>query len=394
MLKTNIKEALRSLASSKQRTVLALLGIVIGIGSVIALVSTGTIVQRETMKQFLEMGTDVLSVQKEWRRGSGSEDTGFRFEDVLALGYEVPGIEGVAPHATVHGVLRVEGERINVPAIGVTYSFQEINKLRLAEGRFISDLDYLMYQMVLSGSQAARLREYAGPDLVGKNIFFEDRLFTIVGELKPAAFSPMRPFESSEGVMIPISTALRMTENTQIRNIQVVKSQHLSHNQAEQLIVDYFQNLPRAEQVSARSAEQIIEHMEKQMQMFTLLLGAIGSISLIVGGVGVMNVMLVSVAERKKEIGIRRALGAQKKDIQGQFLMESVILSLLGGFLGIIIGVGVSYAISWFSGWDFAIIYEAVFIGVGVSAAVGIFFGFYPARQAANLVPIQALRSD
>jgi putative ABC transport system permease protein len=134
--------------------------------------------------------------------------------------------------------------------------------------------------------------------------------------------------------------------------------------------------------------------MEKQMQLFTLLLGAIGSISLVVGGVGVMNVMLVSVTERKKEIGIRRALGAKRSDIQNQFLVEAMILSMLGGAIGIVIGIGVSYVLSIVNNWEYMISYMAILLGVGVSSSVGIFFGYYPAYQAARLDPITALRSD
>ena len=146
--------------------------------------------------------------------------------------------------------------------------------------------------------------------------------------------------------------------------------------------------------VRIRSAEEIIAQMQKQMRLFTILLGAIGSISLIVGGVGVMNVMLVSVAERKKEIGIRRALGAQRSDIQLQFIVESILLCMVGGLLGIGLGIGASYGISIFSKWSFSLSYDAILLGVIVSAAVGIFFGFYPARQASRLNPIDALRSE
>ena len=134
--------------------------------------------------------------------------------------------------------------------------------------------------------------------------------------------------------------------------------------------------------------------MKKQMQMFTLLLGAIGSISLIVGGVGVMNVMLVSVSERKKEIGIRRAIGARQSDIQTQFLIESLVLCFVGGILGISVGIGASWVIAHVSHWQFIFSMVSVFLGVGVSVGVGIFFGFYPARQAARLSPIEALRAE
>lgn len=394
-IKTNIIEALRSLTSSKQRTFLALLGIVIGIGSVIALISTGTIVQNESMKQFLEMGTDVLRIQEARQRGrTATREEGFRIQEVSALPFETAEVIDVAPIVSFAGQLRLQENRLHAIGLGVSESFLSINKLRTVQGRFISDLDHLMYQAVISGGLASRLRREGFHDLVGMSVYIEDRLFTIVGELHPAPIGGMRPYEASEGLMIPISTATRMNHQNIIRTVLAVKGPGVSHVHAEEAIRGYFQGLPRPVSVMVVSAEQMIEHMEKQMRMFTLLLGAIGGISLIVGGVGVMNVMLVSVAERRKEIGIRRALGAQKRDIQSQFLMESIILSLLGGLLGIIIGVGVSYGISHFSGWQFEIIYEAVFIGVGVSAAVGVFFGYYPARQAANLVPIQALRSE
>ncbi|MFP4084810.1 MAG: ABC transporter permease [Desulfonatronovibrio sp.] len=396
LIKANIKEALRSLASSKQRTALALLGIVIGIGSVIALVSIGSLAQRETMRQFLEMGTDVISIQEEEKRESRSsgQSSGLKLDDVLEMPQNLPFIRSVAPYASAFGELRKQGQRKSVPALGVTGSFLEINSLDLAQGRFISDLDTLMPFAVLGGNLARMLAQQGIVIAVGDNVYFENRKLTVVGILHPSPMGSMRPYESTEGLMLPISTVQRMSPQNIIRTVMARVDPEISSAAAAEEIKNYFSSLPRSRDVRITSPEQIIEHMEKQSRMFTLLLGAIGSISLVVGGVGVMNVMLVSVSERKKEIGIRRALGAKKKDIQSQFLMESVILSLLGGLLGILIGVGVSYGIARFSGWEFAVVYGAVFVGVGVSVGIGIFFGYYPARQAANLIPIQALRSD
>ena len=394
MFTTNINEALRSLISSKQRTILALLGIVIGIGSVIALVSTGTIAQNETMKQFLEMGTDVLRIEQDHYRGRTEQNQGFRLDQAMGLPLEVDTITEVAPFVSMSSQVRIHDQRLSVVGAGVTNSFLSINQFKLAEGRFISDLDYLMYQAVISGGLAEKLRAQGLYDLVGSDVYIQNRKFTIVGELQPASAGVMRSYEGIEGILIPISTAIRMNPQNTIRSLMAAKQPGIAHDQVEVAVADYFQGFPRPTKVMVRSAEQIIEQMEKQMRLFTLLLGSIGSISLVVGGVGVMNVMLVSVSERKKEIGIRRALGARKKDIQSQFLMESIVLSLIGGLLGIGIGVGVSYGISRFSGWEFQIIYQAMLVGVGVSGAVGIFFGYYPARQAANLIPIQALRSD
>lgn len=147
-------------------------------------------------------------------------------------------------------------------------------------------------------------------------------------------------------------------------------------------------------EMDIRTAEELIAQMQKQMQLFTLLLGTIGSISLIVGGIGVMNVMLVSVTERTKEIGIRRALGAREGDIMFQFLVESVFLCIVGGLMGIAIGVGSSWIISYYAKWQFEVFYPSIGLGVAVAVAVGVFFGIYPARQAARLSPILALRSD
>ena len=395
MLKANLREASRSLIAAKQRSILALLGIVIGIGSVIALVSTGALAQRETLRQFMEMGTDIISIQLEQARGDRSgAPTGFSLEEALALPERLATIHSVAPYASAFGELRREGQRVSIPLLGVTESFYDMNKLELAQGRFISDLDVLMSHAVLGGNLANRLQGQGMILDVGEHVYFDNRKLTVAGILRPAAMGAMRPYEASEGLMLPISTVLRISPQNTIRTIMARLEPGVTASQAIAEAQAYFAGQPRPKQIRVTSPEQIIEHMERQSRMFTLLLGAIGSISLVVGGVGVMNVMLVSVSERRREIGIRRALGAQKRDIQWQFLIESVLLSLVGGVLGILIGVGASYGIAHYSEWQFELVHGALLLGVGVSAAVGIFFGYYPARQAAALNPIQALRAE
>ncbi|SDB28324.1 putative ABC transport system permease protein [Desulfonatronum thiosulfatophilum] len=395
MLKANLREASRSLIAAKQRSILALLGIVIGIGSVIALVSTGALAQRETLRQFMEMGTDIISIQMEQGRGDRSgEPTGFSLEEALALPERLTTIRTVAPYASAFGELRREGQRVSIPLLGVTESFVDLNKLELDQGRFISDLDVLMSHAVLGGNLAQRLMGQGIAVDVGEHLYFDNRKLTVAGILHPAAMGAMRPYEASEGLMLPITTVLRISPQNAIRTVMARLEPGVTASQATAEVQAYFAGLARPKQIRVTSPEQIIEHMERQSRMFTLLLGAIGSISLVVGGVGVMNVMLVSVSERRREIGIRRALGAQKRDIQWQFLIESVLLSLVGGILGILIGVGASYGIAHYSGWQFELVHGALLLGVGVSAAVGIFFGYYPARQAAALNPIQALRAE
>ena len=395
ILSANIKEAVLSLWGAKQRSILALLGILVGIGSVIAMVSVGIIVQNEALRQFREMGTDILSVSKgteenETRRG----ETSISLDTAQAIPEFCSQIETVAPYTSTFGMLKYKGEKSDTPALGVTGSFMDINKLKLIEGRFISDLDHFMYFCVAGSGVQQKLHKLGVQDIVGTKILYKDKQFTIVGTVAYAPPTNMRPYEISEGIMIPFSTSRRLGEKEGIRSILARMVPGGDHIIAGQEIQRYFKAKADGMTVRVQSAEELIAQMQKQMQMFTLLLGVIGSISLIVGGVGVMNVMLVSVTERRKEIGIRRALGAKQKDIQGQFLVESMILCLAGGALGVGLGIGGSFTIAHFSKWQFFISQSAVLMGVVVSAVVGLFFGFYPARQAAKMNPIDALRAE
>ncbi len=396
ILKANISEATRSLIGAKQRTLLALIGIFVGIGSVIAMISIGTIVQEEALRQFKEMGTDILSINKGYGgQGDSQRKSGtITLEIAEKIPIYCPEIIAVAPYTSTYGTFKYEGKKWQGPAMGVTGTFIDLNKLRMKKGRFISDLDEQTYFCVIGNKVEEKLRSFGITTMIGTEMFFQNKLFTIIGVIENTPVGGMRPYEINEGIMIPITLVRRFEQGGEIQNIIARMSPEGGHVTASRQITDYFQKAVKGLAVRVRSAEEIINQMQKQMQLFTLLLGAIGSISLIVGGVGVMNVMLVSVAERRKEIGIRRALGAQRGDIQIQFIIESILLCMVGGLLGIGLGIGASYGISIFSKWHFAVSYDAILLGVVVSAVVGIFFGFYPARQAARLNPIEALRSE
>ena len=391
MLAENLKEALHSLLGAKQRTLLALLGIVIGIGSVIAMVSVGTIVQNEALRQFQEMGTDILTIRQAYSGSGGSQ--GFDLQQAMSLPQKTESVSMVTVQASVYEQLKYRTTRESLPALGVTESAFSLFKLRMEEGRFISDLDQNMFFCVLSAGARDKLAKAGMRKPLGEKIVFSNRFFTIIGVLEKLPINAMRPYEINEGIVIPISTAMRFPKRPKINALTARMRPDVSTHAASQEIKNYFRTAAKID-VEIRSAEELIEQMKKQMQMFTLLLGAIGSISLIVGGVGVMNVMLVSVSERKKEIGIRRAIGARQSDIQTQFLIESLVLCFVGGILGISVGIGASWLISHFSHWQFIFSMVSVFLGVGVSVGVGIFFGFYPARQAARLSPIEALRAE
>jgi putative ABC transport system permease protein len=393
ILGENIHEAMRSLWSAKQRSLLALIGIVIGIGSVIAMVTVGQIVENEAIRQFREMGTDICVVRLMNRSGQRQKGSGMALGTIRNVPRECLAIRTTAPYVSMFSQLTYGRKRINSPGLGVTEQFRTLFKVPLVQGRFISDLDGSSNYCVLGNSKAQWLAEQGVSDPIGSQIVFGAKQYTVVGVAGPVASSTFTPYEINDGVIIPIATALRQPDRPQINVFGARMNGHGISEEATRQLEEYFQFSARQD-VHVTSAEELVQQMDRQMRMFTLLLGAIGSISLIVGGVGVMNVMLVSVSERRKEIGIRRAVGAERNDIQLQFIIESILLSFVGGIVGLGVGIGAVAIICHFTGWEFFISTIASVLGVGVSAAVGVFFGYYPARQAARLSPIDALRSD
>ncbi len=391
-VRENFNEALGSLWASKQRSLLALLGIVIGIGSVIAMVTVGEIVKNEVMHQFTAMGTDILRVTSE------SNDPVHHASIPLSAAQNVPAhcplIAAAAPFTTESVELGFKGKTVYLPVLGVTENFADLNKLEITKGRFISDLDILMPFCVLSQKALDKFAKLGMTDPIGKTLLYKGKALTICGVIGDVAVGGLRPYSASSGIFVPISLSFRMMAEPRLNSVMARLQSGTGWERGAAQLKAYFQRTADHLEVKVRSAEQLIQQAAKQMHLFTLLLGAIGSISLVVGGVGVMNVMLVSVAERRKEIGVRRALGAKQRDIQGQFLAESILLCVTGGILGSLIGICVVYIISRLNKWHFLVSWEALLFGVGVSCMVGLFFGFYPARQAARMSPIEALRSD
>jgi putative ABC transport system permease protein len=398
---SHLKEAARSLLASKQRTVLALIGIVIGIGSVIAMVSVGRIVQEESLRQFKEMGTDILTIEKEFGGGMPGSvprptaKSAFKLVPIRAIPAHCLGVSTVAPSARGNGDASFNGKKIERASLmGVTESFLAINKLTIQEGRFLSDLDEQSRYCVIGSNVAADLQKNGAGQLIGSKIRVGDNLFTVIGVTKEVPQGGMRRFEPNEMIYIHITTGLRVFSNAEISSITARVSPGFTNNAARDQVMAYFTSQGMGSAVRITSPEEIIAQMEKQMQMFTLLLGAIGSISLIVGGVGVMNVMLVSVTERRREIGIRRAVGAKKRNIIVQFITEAIVLCEVGGLAGVALGIAGGNLAAWFFKVPPVIPVDWVFLGLLICSIVGVLFGTYPAIKAANLDPIESLRYE
>ena len=394
MIAVNAREALRSLASSKQRTLLALIGVIIGIGSVMAMLGLGETVKAEALRQFNQMGTDVITL----RQGFGPEGDDARPqamlpEDMTLLSRYANSVRSVSPEVEIYGKVRSGTAELSGSVKGVWPAYVDINRLKMAQGRFLTAYDRDSPFAVLGQAAFNKLIQQGAREPL-EEITIMGRPFSVIGVLAPAELG----YNSSmvdEAVMIPLDMAQRYAQSPGLSQAAVRLWPDIDHDLASaeiQSLMNQFKGMPFNLHIS--SPRQLLEQISRQMRLYTMLLAAVGSISLIVGGVGIMNMMLVSVTERRREIGIRRAMGAQRNDIVSQFLVESMLLSLSGGIIGVALGVAVSLIAASVKGWQPVWVPGAILLCLGVSLVVGLFFGYYPARKAAGLDVIVALRAD
>ena len=392
-LRFNAREASMSLRSVLSRSALALVGIVVGIGAVIAMVSSGQIVREESLKQFRELGTDIVTIRRQFKRVRGRA-LDIDLADVEGLPLAASAIATAAAAIDWNTSIRYRGQALEPGiAFGVTGAFFDLSKLPVAEGRLLSDLDGHRYYCVVGAGIADTMRGLGAASALGERIRVFGRLCPVVGVLEsvpPRAIG--RQLVPDDTVFMPIVAAMRAGGGG-IREAVARVRDGVAPEQARREVEAYFQRVRPELSVVVATAGQLLARMRSQGQLFTLLLGAIASISLIVGGVGVMNVMLLSVRERRGEIGLRRAVGARRGDVRQQFLIESAALALSGGILGVAVGVAAAWGICRFAGWPFSVSTTAMIVGVVVAVAVGLFFGLYPAYRASKLDPIEALRN-
>jgi len=401
---STIKIAVRALRRNKMRTLLTMLGIIIGVGAVIAAVSITNGAKAQVEAQIASLGQNVILVlsgsasRGGFRMGFGSAGT-LTQEDYAAMRKEIPGISGSSPEVRTFAQVAVGNQNVNTQVTGVGTDYLEIRSWTLSSGQNFTEPDVRNASKVALIGRTVAQTLFGDADPVGQIIRIKNAPFIVVGQLSPKGMN-LRGDDQDDVVLVPYTSAMkRLTGQTTFRSLNVQADGPRQVTEVQDQIMALLRQRHRItpdkeDDFLVRTQQEIAEAATATSKTMTILLGAIASVSLLVGGIGIMNIMLVSVTERTREIGIRLAVGARGRDILLQFLIEAVTLSAVGGAIGIALGVGVSRLISVKMQWATLTSPGWIVGSFLFSAAVGIFFGFYPARKASRLDPIDALRYE
>ena len=396
--------ALRALQRNKMRSILTMLGIVIGVGAVVAMVGIGNGAKAQVEAQIATLGQNVILVFPN-SYSSGGVQSGMggagtlKLEDARAIADEVDDVLAVSPGTRVSSQLSYGNQNWSTSVIGESAEYFEIRQWEVVAGSGFGDQDVRSSAKVaVLGATVAR-QLFGEEDPIGQIMRVRNVPFQIVGVLKPKGTSVMGS-DQDDVVIAPYTTVMKRLNGS--TNLRMISVQCSSEDRTDEVVRSITELLRQRHRIGpdresdfiVRSQQEIAEMATATSKVLRLLLGAIASVSLIVGGIGIMNIMLVSVTERTREIGIRIALGAHGSDILSQFLIEAVTLSSLGGVLGILLGLGSSRMLSSLAGWPTLTSVDAIIFAFLFSAAVGVFFGLYPAKKAAVLDPIDALRYE
>jgi putative ABC transport system permease protein len=398
--------AFRALARNKMRSALTMLGIIIGVGAVIAMVSIGQGAQASVQEQIASVGTNLLFV------GAGSQNVGgvrsgtgqtnrntLTVEDIEAIRREIPSVAMATPSVNARSQLIFQNQNWNSQVQGVNEQFPQIRKWDVQSGEFFTDADVRTAARVIVIGQTIAENLFPGMDPVGQTLRVRELPFRVVGVMRAKGQDPGGR-DQDDVLFAPYSTVqkkLLAITYVQFAYVSAISpdATYTAQEQIADLLRQRHRLAPNEEDdFFVRNLTDVAEAAEETNRIMTILLGSIASVSLLVGGIGIMNIMLVSVTERTREIGIRMAIGARSSAVRKQFLIESIVLSLIGGFIGIIFGIAISIIIPQMLGWPTLVSISAIAGSVLFSAAVGIFFGYYPARKAAGLDPIDALRYE
>lgn len=398
--------AAEALTLNKLRTALATLGIVIGIGSVIALVSLGQASQQQVSSQIQSLGSNLLTVIPGAQTGGGGirEAAGstqtLTYEDAFALrqSSQVTDVQAVSPEVSRRAQVSAGGSNSNTQIVGVTDAYQVVHSVAMQTGVFVSQTDNAnLAKVAVIGPQVVT-DLFPDTDPIGQTIRINKLAFRVIGVTVSKGGSGFQ--NPDDTIFIPLLTAQKQVFGIDYVTTIAVAAKSPDVMTSAENQVGYFLLArhkltdPTKADFSILSQSDILGAASQITGTLTALLSGIAAISLLVGGIGIMNIMLVTVTERTREIGLRKSLGAKKKDIVSQFLVEAIMLTFVGGILGMMLGIAVSYGITKLINLPFVLSSFAVFLALGVSGFIGILFGWYPARKAANLSPIEALRYE
>jgi len=395
------KMAIRSLIANTMRTFLTALGMIIGVASVISMISIGEGARQQTLSTIAKFGTNIITIKpgkKKTRHVSSDNVNTLVLEDAEAINTHIPLITGVAAQVYRSAQIKYGNKNTNTTVRGTGIKYLKIANFTLDQGRYFSSQEVRSIRRVAVLGSTVVKNLFGDINPIGKKIKVDGSNYLIIGSTIPKG--ALSWFDPDDQIFIPVTTAQKRlfgVNNIQSIDIQAEKIEDL------EIIKERVDSLLRIRH-GIRKTEESDFHVQNSSQWlnswgdaaktFTYLLGGIAAISLLVGGIGIMNIMLVSITERTKEIGIRVAIGAKKSEIMQQFLIESVLISFIGGGIGIMIGILISRTVSKIGGWDTIVSNQSIMIAFGFSVGVGIFFGYYPARKAANLNPIDALRYE
>jgi putative ABC transport system permease protein len=398
-----VRVAGESILKNKMRTMLTMLGIVIGVGAVIVMVAVGQGAQKSIANQINALGTNLLIVTAGATNTGGVSQGAQAFnrltvDDADKLKREGTLFAGVTPVINTRTQVIGGGTNWRTMINGVSTDFQTIRDWQVQSGTFFSDNDVRGLRKVAVIGTTVADNLFPGADPVGSTLQIRNVPFDIVGVLAKKGQNAGGQ-DLDDIVIIPYTTAqTRLSGNSRIWQILVSASSPQDLPAAQQEVAEIMRDSHKIgdgdDDFTVRNQTEIANAAQGTTKVMTYLLAAIASVSLVVGGIGIMNIMLVSVTERTREIGIRMAIGARGSDVLTQFLVESIVMSSLGGAIGLAVGIGGAQLLAHFTGWSTAVPAAAVAVAIGFSAAVGVFFGYYPARKAAGLDPIQALRYE
>ena len=403
MYKESFLMAWASLIANKMRSLLTMLGIIIGVAAVIALVSIGNGVKQDIEDSISSLGSNLLVVLPGAPRTPGARSSQGSMKSLKISDYEaiakLEGVKAASPMTNGSYVVIYQNKNWTTSVAGVNSNFQDVNNWTMTSGRFFSDKNIQNRERVAVVGQTVVKNLFADEDPVGKEIRVKNIPFRVIGVLKSKGNGTMGN-DQDDTVLIPYTTSMERVEGIDyLRRVYVVAK---DDEGIDRLQAD-IENLLRVrhnikdtnlDDFNIQNMKSIMETVAQTTGTFTLFLGAVAAISLVVGGIGIMNIMLVSVTERTREIGVRKALGATYSVIVTQFLIEAVVISLIGGFIGIAFGIGASKVIGMVSGMSTIVSVPTIIMSFAFSMAIGLIFGIYPARKAAKLNPIDALHYE